>query len=50
MKFKDKPILKLLSDVIGYYGREQKPSWRLFFDRKDLSDEELIGDGSHNNR
>ena len=41
-KFKDKPILKLLSDVIGYYGREQKPSWRLFFDRKHLSDEELI--------
>ena len=30
--------------MIGYYGREQKPSWRLFFDRKDLSDEELIDD------
>ena len=43
-KYKDKPTIKLLSDVIGYYNREQKPSWRLFFDRKDLSDEELIDD------
>ena len=43
-KYKDKPTVKLLSDVIGYYNREQKPSWRLFFDRKDLSDEELIDD------
>ena len=22
--------------MIGYYIREQKPSWRLFFDRKDF--------------
>ncbi len=43
-KLKNNPIVKLLSDVIGYYQREQKPSWRLFFDRKDLSDEELIDD------
>ena len=43
-KLKDKPIVKLLSDIIGFYSREMKPSWREFFDRKDLSDEELIDD------
>ena len=43
-KLSDKPTVKLLSDVIGFYNREQKPQWRQFFDRKDLSDEELIDD------
>ncbi|WP_440677397.1 TM0106 family RecB-like putative nuclease [Candidatus Pelagibacter sp. HIMB1587] len=43
-KLSDNPIVKLLSDVIGFYNREQKPQWRQFFDRKDLSDEELIDD------
>ncbi len=41
-KLKDKPMIKLLSDIIGYYLREMKPSWREFFDRKHLSHEELI--------
>ena len=35
-KLSNKPMLKLLSDVIGFYNREQKPQWRQFFDRKDL--------------
>jgi len=43
-KLSNKPMLKLLSDVIGFYNREQKPQWRQFFDRKDLSNEELIDD------
>ena len=43
-KLSDNPTVKLLSDVIGFYNREQKPQWRQFFDRKDLSDEELIDD------
>ena len=43
-KLSTKPIVKLLSDVVGFYNREQKPSWRQFFDRKDFSDEELIDD------
>ena len=43
-KLSDNRIVKLLSDVIGFYNREQKPQWRQFFDRKDLSDEELIDD------
>ena len=43
-KLSDNSIVKLLSDVIGFYNREQKPQWRQFFDRKDLSDEELIDD------
>ena len=37
-------IGKNLSDIIGYYQREMKPSWREFFSRKDLSDDELIDD------
>ena len=41
-KLKDQPIVKLLSDIIGYYSREMKPSWREFFDRKHLTHEELI--------
>ena len=43
-KIADSPMIKLLSDIVGFYNREQKPSWRQFFDRKDLSDEELIDD------
>jgi len=43
-KLSDNPTVKLLSDVIGFYNREQKPQWRQFFDRKDFSDEELIDD------
>ena len=43
-KLSNTPIIQLLSDVIGYYIREQKPSWRLFFDRKDLSDSDLVDD------
>ena len=37
-------IGKLLFDIIGFWNREQKPQWRLHFDRKDLSNSELIDD------
>ena len=47
-KFKDSKInnkvTHLLSDIIGFFNREQKPQWRQHFDRKDLSDSELIED------
>ena len=43
-KSKEIKIVKLLSDIIGYYQREQRPAWRLHFDRKDLSNDELIDD------
>ena len=43
-KVKNTTIGKLLSDIIGFYSREQKPQWRQHFDRKDLSDDELIDD------
>ena len=43
-KSKETKIIKLLSDIIGYYQREQRPQWRLHFDRKDLSNDELIDD------
>ena len=34
-KVKNTTIGKLLSDIIGFYVREQKPQWRQHFDRKD---------------
>ena len=37
-------LINILSDIVGFFSREQKPQWRLFFDRKDLSDVELIED------
>ena len=43
-KIKNNKIVQLLSDIIGFFQREQKPQWRLHFDRKDLSDSELIDD------
>ena len=43
-KPKHNKISKLLSDVIGFYNREQKPQWRQHFDRKDLSDSDLMDD------
>ena len=43
-KSKHNKISKLLSDVIGFYNREQKPQWRQHFDRKDLSDSDLMDD------
>ena len=43
-KIKNQEIKQLMSDIIGFYNREDKPSWREFFDRKSKSDEELIDD------
>ena len=43
-KLKNKKILNLLSDIIGFYVRENKPKWREFFDRRNLSDDELLDD------
>ena len=43
-KIKNTNLGKLLSDIIGFYNREQKPQWRQHFDRKDLSDNDLIDD------
>ena len=43
-KIKSNNIIQLLSDIIGFFNREQKPQWRQHFDRKDLSNSELIED------
>jgi len=37
-------VATLLSNLIGFYRREARPDWRLFFDRKTMSHEELIND------
>ena len=44
LKIKPNKIIQLLSDIIGFFNREQKPQWRQHFDRKDLSNSELIED------
>lgn len=41
---KDENIKQLMSDILGFYNRENKPSWREYFERKIKSDEELIDD------
>jgi len=43
-KLKNKKILNILSDTIGFYTREDKGKWREFFHRKNLSDDELLDD------
>ena len=41
-KIKNKEIKQLMSDIIGFYNREDKPAWREFFDRRTKSDEESM--------
>ena len=41
-KNKNTKLINILSDIIGFYNREQKPQWREFFDRKDFSDSDLV--------
>ena len=43
-KLKNKKLKQILLDIIGFYTREDKPSWREFFDRRDLTHAELIED------
>ena len=43
-KIKNPQIKQLMSDIIGFYNREDKPAWREFFERRTKSDEELIDD------
>jgi len=43
-KIENKKIKQLVSDIIGFYNREAKPTWREFYNRKKKSDEELIDD------
>ena len=45
-KFQNTSIKQLIFDIIGFYNRENKPSWREFFERKLKSDDELIEDPS----
>ena len=41
-EIKDKQLKQLMFDIIGFYNRENKPDWREFFERRMMSDEELI--------
>jgi len=43
-KIKNIKVKQLMSDIIGFYNREDKPAWREFFERRIMSDEELIED------
>ena len=43
-KIENKKMKQLVSDIIGFYNREAKPTWREFYNRKKKSDEELIDD------
>ena len=45
-KIKNKPIKEIITSIIGYYNRENKPEWREYFDRKHLTDDELVDDST----
>ena len=41
---KDQSLKKICSDIIGFYRRDLRPEWRMFFERKNMSNDELIED------
>ena len=43
-QIENKSIKEIITSIIGYYNRENKPEWREYFDRKHLTDDELIDD------
>jgi len=43
-KSKDENLKQIISDVVGFYNREDKPDWREFFDRKNCTHDELVDD------
>ena len=43
-KIKNPKLKQLMSDIIGFYNREDKPAWREFFYRRTKSHEELMED------
>ena len=45
-KIESKPIKEIITSIIGYYNRENKPEWREYFDRKDLTDDDLVDDST----
>jgi len=40
----DKNLKIIFSDLIGFYRREARPEWRMFFERKTMSHEDLVSD------
>lgn len=40
----DNNLKIIFSDLIGFYRREARPEWRMFFERKTMSHEDLVND------
>jgi uncharacterized protein len=43
-KTDDKNIKQIISDLLGFFRRETKPEWREYFERRYLTNEELVED------
>ena len=43
-KLKNKNIQTIVSQVLGFFRRDNRPDYRLFFERKNMSHEELVED------
>lgn len=41
-KIKDQNLKQIVSDILGFFNRENKPDWREYFERKNLSHAELM--------
>lgn len=43
-KAEDKNIQKIITDLLGFFRREAKPQWRDYYERRYLTNEELVDD------
>jgi hypothetical protein len=43
-KTDDKNIKQIITDLLGFFRRETKPEWREYFERRYLTNEELVED------
>jgi len=42
----NKTIKEIITNIVGFYNREKKPEWREYFDRKHLTNDELVDDST----
>ena len=43
-KAEDKNVKQIIADLLGFFRREAKPQWREYFERRYMTNEELVDD------
>jgi uncharacterized protein len=43
-KAEDKNVKQIIADLLGFFRREAKPQWRQYFERRYMTNEELVDD------